>query len=190
MEGDGVEAVVGLISKEVLALAGGQVRGNVETTGKLSRSPASATIDASQEISRLRETKDLLVQGTEGITTRNFTGDEEVFLAKVVSALPGRRSPGSQSVNGDLSGLVDTDGVDIESSDGHAGESGELSHDGRVPFAQTILHGGELGELTLPVGMDTESFHVTILVKVGLETAIGLDGDDSASVEPKFGQST
>lgn len=50
VEGDGVEAVVGLVPKEVLALVGGQVGGDVEATGKLSRSPASATTDASQII--------------------------------------------------------------------------------------------------------------------------------------------
>lgn len=59
VEGDGVEAVVGLVPKEVLALVGGQVGGDVEATGKLSRSPASATTDASQKISRLKETERL-----------------------------------------------------------------------------------------------------------------------------------
>lgn len=107
-----------------------------------------------------------------------------------MSARPGRRGPGSQSVDGDLCGLVDTDSVNVERGDSQARESRELGHDGGVPFAQTILHGGELGELTLPIRMDTESFHITVLIKVGLETAIGLDGDDCASVEPKLWQGT
>jgi len=54
------------------------------------------------------------------------------------------RSPSGESVDGDLSRLVDSDGVDVESLDGEARERLNLGHDVRIPFPETVLYRSEL----------------------------------------------
>lgn len=42
----------------------------------------------------------------------------------------------------------------------------QLRADGRIPVAQTVLHGGEFGKLTLPIREDTESLDISVLVEI------------------------
>jgi hypothetical protein len=63
-------------------------------------------------------------------------------------------------------------------------------HDSGVPLVKTVLDGSELCELTLPFGMNTESFLISVLIEIGVVIAVSLDLDDSAIVLQTCGQST
>jgi len=54
------------------------------------------------------------------VSTSDFTADEEIVLPQLSSALPDTSSPDSHSVNRDLSRLIDTNTVVIESLERHA----------------------------------------------------------------------
>jgi len=110
---------------------------------------------------------DSQVECTERVSTSNFTIDEEIVLPKFAGTLSDTRSPYGHTVHGDLSGLVDTDSVEIEGFDGDTRELDEPLHDSGLPFSQTILHGGELAELTHPIGVDTKRFKITVLIEIG-----------------------
>ena len=120
---------------------------------------------------------DSQVECTEGVSTSDFTVDEEIVLSEVGGALPNSGRPGSHTVYSDLSCLIDTDGVEIESFEGDTRELDEPLHDSWLPFPQTILHGGELAELTLPIGVDTEGFEITVLIEIRGLASIRGNGD-------------
>lgn len=91
----------------------------------------------------------------------------------------------SHAVDGDLGRFIDTNAIDIKGSDGHAGEDLELCHDFGFPFTETILDGSELGELTLPVGVNTKGLHVTKLIEIGGVATIYGDGLNGAIFLPE-----
>ena len=55
------------------------------------------------------------IERTEVVSTSNLAIDVEVILSHLGSALPNADSPGGQSSDGNLSCLVDTNGIKIES---------------------------------------------------------------------------
>ena len=104
------------------------------------------------------------VDGSEGVSTCDFTGNEEIFFPETPGALPNVVAPIAQGVDRNLGGLVDPEAVNIKHGDGETGEMLDpLSH-GWHPFSQAILDGGEFRQLTLPVRVDTKGFCVSILV--------------------------
>jgi hypothetical protein len=88
-------------------------------------------------------------------------------------------------VNRDLHGLVDAEAIDIQHGDSHAREALEARADRGNPFTQTILHGGELGQLTLPIGENTEGFDITVLVKVAVVAALEVGVNAGAVLVPE-----
>lgn len=110
---------------------------------------------------------DSQVECTKGVSASNLTGDEEIILSQLCSTLSDSSSPSSQRVDCDLSCLIDTNAVEIESLEGETCELDEPLQDMGLPFFETILHGSELGELTHPIGMYTEGFKISVLIKVG-----------------------
>ena len=73
--------------------------------------------------------------------------------------------------------LVDSEAVNVELGNHEAGEVLDPSADGRVPLAKAILHGGELCQLTLPIGVQTKGFDVAVLIKVAVVAARELGPD-------------
>ena len=110
--------------------------------------------------------RDLQVKRAEGVSTGNLTADKEVVLSHLGGALSDACSPSSQGVDGDLSGLVNTDGIEIESLDSEARKLDEPVQNGLLPLPKTVLDGSELGQLTHPIGMNTESLEISVLIKV------------------------
>ena len=109
---------------------------------------------------------DSQVESTERVSTGNFTINEEIVLPELGGTLPNSGRPGSHTVHGDLSCLIDTDSVEIESFEGDTRELDEPLHNAGLPLSQTILHGGELAELTHPIGVDTEGLEITVLIEI------------------------
>lgn len=66
-------------------------------------------------------------------------------------------------VDGDLGSFVITKAVNIQHLNSNATKQRKSLHDGWNPFAESILHGGELGHLSTVIGIYTESFRVTKL---------------------------
>jgi len=62
------------------------------------------------------------VKSTKGVSTSDFTADEGIVLPHLSSTLPDSSSPGSHSVDRDLSCLIDTNTVVIESFEGETRE--------------------------------------------------------------------
>lgn len=92
------------------------------------------------------------VQSTKSVTTGDFTRNEEIVLVELPSTLPGRVGPFSHEVNSDLSSFVDTDTINIERFDGETTKTFQFGSGVRTPFSETVLDGGEFGELSLPIG--------------------------------------
>lgn len=114
----------------------------------------------------LRKGKDLQIQGSKRVSTSDLTGNEEVVFSNGGGTFTNARGPDRNGVEGNLSGLVDSDGIKVESFQRQTGEMNDFVHDGRLPFSKTVLHGSELGQLTLPVRMDTKGLHITVLVEI------------------------
>ncbi len=122
VKGDCIETDATLIAQEVLVLIGFDYSGFEEAGSALGRSSSTS-----------------IVERTECITTRDFSGDEEVVLADLLGALVGSRGPFSERVDSDLGSLINSNSVDIECYDGHAGEFFDFIHHNRLPLAETIL---------------------------------------------------
>ena len=125
------------------------------------------------------------VEGSKCVATSNLTSYEEIFLPEFGGAISNTRSPYCGSVEGDLSGLIDSNGIKVESLQRQTREMNQPVHDRWLPFSETILHGSELGQLTIPIRMNTKGLHITVLVEVRTPTAICLDGDCGAIVLPE-----
>ena len=125
---------------------------------------------------RFRDAADSQVKRTKRVSTSNFATDEKVGLSQIRSALPDSRSPGGHRVNSNLSSLIDTDGIEIESLDGKTRKLDEPIQHTLLPLSKTILHGSELGQLTHPIRMHTESFKISVLIKVRSLAPIRRDG--------------
>ena len=106
------------------------------------------------------------VKRTKGVSNRDLAADEEIVLSHLSSTLSDTGSPDSHSVDCDLSSLIDTNTIEIESLEGETRRLDESLHDMGLPFSETILHGGKLGQLTYPVGMDATGFEVSVLIEV------------------------
>lgn len=140
MERDAVQGVQRRITEEILVLTRCQISSSQETRGKLiGCSSTTARMDVSFK-PRMGNRINVLVEGTESVTTSDLSGDEEVLLAQIRSALSCGGSPVREGVDCHLGSLIDTDGINIQGGDGYACESFELRHDGRVPFPETVLH--------------------------------------------------
>ena len=178
VECDGIKTVERSLSKEILVVVGG---GEVHRRAKIWSLVWSPSASAEEGVEHTCDSKnstlaDSQVECTERVATGDFTIDEEIVLSKGGGAFPDSSSPGSHAVYGDLGRLVDTDSVEIESFDGETRELDEPFHNVGLPFSQTILYGGKLAELTLPIGMDTEGFKITELVEIRSPAAIGRYG--------------
>lgn len=164
MERGSVKTRVTGIPEEILALGLGKVDGGVEIRRTKGRTTASTD-----------------VEGAKGVSTGDFSWNEEVVLAEVVlGAFTRMVRPVRHEVDRDLGGLVDTNTVNVERLNSQAPEHLDLVRDPDLPFSETVLDGGEFSQLTLPIGADrqcglfksrvdlqnTESFDISILVKV------------------------
>ena len=70
-------------------------------------------------------------------------------------------------------------------------EVNQLVHDRRLPFPETILDGSELGQLTVPIRMDTKGLHISVLIEVrGPATTFRLDLDCGAVILPERREDT
>jgi len=107
------------------------------------------------------------VKCTEGVSTGNLTADEEIVLSHLGSARSDTSGPDSHSIDCDLSCLIDTNAIEIESLEGETGELYKPLHDMGLPFFETVLDGGKLGQLTHPIWVDTEGFEISVLIEVG-----------------------
>lgn len=112
--------------------------------------------------------------GAESITGRELTREEEVFLSNLGCAVTHRRGEVALSIYRHLSSLVESETIDVEHRDDHAGKSLEALADGRYPVPEAILDRCEFRELPLVVRMNTKCLRVTILVEVRLITAVEL----------------
>ena len=167
VEGNAVQAIDARVTKEVRRVCRLRLSRNGEVDGALSRgTTTAATWDVRQELAKITQFH-ILVKGAEIVATSDFTANVEVLLAQRGSACTSSFSPSRERVDGDLRRLVDTDGIDVEGSDRHARERRKLSHDVGFPLAETVLDGCELGQLTLPIGVDTERLHVSVLIEFG-----------------------
>ena len=90
-----------------------------------------------------------------------------------------------------MSGLIDSNPVKVESFQRQAGGVNQSVHDKRLPFWETILHGSEFGQLTVPIRMDTKGLHIAVLIEVrGPTTTFRLDLDCSAVILPERREDT
>lgn len=194
MERNTVQAIMADITKEVLVHLGRDVCRVQETRRLLRRCTTTTAVKRNHEnFARGEHICDVLIKRTKRVTSGDFSSDQEISFAETGSTLSGTCSPFRQSIQRHLCGLVDTDGIDVERGDGHASEYFQLCHDSRSPFSQTILYGGELRQLTLPVRMHTEGLHVTILIEVGFSATSGpinVTILDSAVVAPESREDT
>ena len=119
MEGDGIETVIGCVSQEELVVLGRHIRG-CEETGRLLRRSSTTTTAKISEKKKTRKCKGTAsqVQRSKRVATSDFTGDEEIFLPEFGGAISNARSPYRGSVKGDLSGLIDSNGIKIEGFQG------------------------------------------------------------------------
>ena len=89
-----------------------------------------------------------------------------------------------------MSGLVDSNRIKVEGFQRQTGEVDQPVHNRRLPFSETILDGSEFGQLTIPIRVNTEGLHITILIEVRSLTTICLDGVDGAVIFPKCREDT
>ena len=89
-----------------------------------------------------------------------------------------------------MGGFIDPNCIKVESFQRQTGEVNQFIHNTWLPFSKTILHGSELGQLTIPIRMNTESLHITILIEVRGLTPIIFDGDNGAVILPEGWEST
>jgi hypothetical protein len=173
MEGDTVDTVDVFAPQEVLRVG----LSNVECLGKTGRS-------------QIRSSPSTHVQSTKGVSTGNLTGDDEVVLAEIGGTLLGMRRPFRHVLNSDLSSFIDTDTVDICGLNEQTTVDLDTVSGFAVPFSKTILHRGEFGQLTHPIGEDTECFDITVLIELrGITTSLsGID--DTSVVVPESGELT
>jgi len=129
--------------------------------------------------------KDSQVQGSKCVPTSNFASDKEIGFPKPGSTFSNSGGPYCNGIEGNLSGLVDSNRIKVEGFQRQTGEVNQLVHDRRLPFSETILDGSEFGQLTIPIRVNTEGLHITILIEVRSLTTICLDGDDGAIILPK-----
>ena len=120
--------------------------------------------------------EDSHIECTEGVSTSNLAIDEEIGFSQIGSTLPNSSGPISHTINSNLSCLINTDSVEIESLEGNTRELDEPLHDAGLPFSKTILDRGELGKLTFPIGMDTERFEISVLIEIRSFTPIRWHG--------------
>ena len=185
LECSAVKTLATLLAQEVLVLR----LGDIGCDAKLWAFSRCTTTAASLRVNQCAYTDSgvySLIERSKVVTTRNLTDDEEVVLPQIRRTAAGRGCPLNKAVYRHLSGLIDTNAVEIECRDSHAGELRELCHDVRIPFTQTVLYGRELRQLTLPVRVHTESFHVSILVELRrVATAVPIDVHDGPFIAPE-----
>lgn len=80
------------------------------------------------DIGMIGET-DVHVKRAKGITTGDLARDEEIRLVVFGSTRSGAGRPGCESVEGDLSCFIDTNGINIEGLDGQTGKYFNPGHD-------------------------------------------------------------
>ena len=131
--------------------------------------------DHCQNIRRMRDiTKGKVsqVQGSKCVPTGNFAGDKEIGFPKCGSTFSNTCGPCCSGIEGNLSGLVDSNRIKVEGFQRQTGEVNQLVHNRRLPFSETILDGSEFGQLSIPIWVNTESLHITILIEVRSLAAI------------------
>ncbi len=108
---------------------------------------------------------------TKVVPASDFSGEEEVVLAKSLRAFAQGCVCKAHGIRRALRGLVVPPAIHVKLSNCHAVKVLDLRSDGSVPLTQTILHGGEFGQLSSPVREDAESLRITVLVKLRVVAA-------------------
>ncbi|QBZ66478.1 hypothetical protein PoMZ_13457 [Pyricularia oryzae] len=157
VEGAAVEGAVAGLAEKVLLVGGALERERGGQVGLHVGLATAAQVDGSQHVAR-----------------GDLADDHKVVLAHLLGARTHGAAPLGLRFQRHLHGLVDTVAIKVQHLDGQAGKHLEPGHDRRVPLAETVLHRGELGQLTLPVGKDTKGLNVAILVKVAVVAALEL----------------
>src|SRR4051812_23053632 len=80
------------------------------------------------------------VNGTEGITTSNFTSNKEVMLADVAGTLSVSLRHVAEGIHGGLSSLIVTETVNVKRLDDHTRVTDQTLANRRIPFTETILN--------------------------------------------------
>ena len=106
------------------------------------------------------------VNGRKVVTSCDLAGHEEVVLPILSRALSDKVAKLSLRFDRDLCSFVESEAIDIQHRYCNARKVFDLFSDRRYPFSETVLNGGELGQLALPVGEHTECFGITILREV------------------------
>lgn len=138
----------------------------------------------------IRKGKILQVQGSKGVPTSDLASDEEIIFSEFGSTFSDTCTPYRGSIESNLGGLVDSNGIKVQSFQRQTSEVDQSVHYGRLPFSETILDGSELGQLTIPVRVNTKGLHVTILIEVRGSTTICCDGDNGAVILPESREDT
>jgi hypothetical protein len=112
--------------------------------------------------------------GAQSIAGREFTREEEVFLANLGCTVTHCRGEVALGIYRHLSGLVESETVDIEHCDDHTGKVLEALSNRRHPVSEAVLYRCEFCHLPLVIRMNTKALRVTILVEIGIKTALEL----------------
>jgi len=97
------------------------------------------------------------------VAARNLARQKEVLFAHVARTLSDGGGEVTRCICRHLDGLVIAKSVNVQHTDGHAGEVLQLLADRWHPLAQTVLDGSELGDLAAVVVVHAESFGVAEL---------------------------
>ena len=112
--------------------------------------------------------------GAKSVAGRELTREEEVFLADLGCTVTHCCREVALGIYRHLSSLIESETVDVEHRDDHAGKVLEALADGRYPVPEAVLDRGEFCDLPLVVRMNTKGLRVTILVEVGTKTTLEL----------------
>lgn len=151
-------------------IRGGSVRqidallGGVQEIIRLATTAYVRILDTAQIPRSHRELHRLTdVDGSERVTSRDFSGNEKVVLAHSTRTLSHVRRELALSINSDLCSFVISEAVDVKHLNSKTTEQRNPLHHVRDPFAKPILHRGELGHLSPVIGIHTKSFRVSEL---------------------------
>ena len=111
------------------------------------------------------------IDGSVRVAVDNFAWDEEVVLADLRSTLADTTREVAERVDSYLHGLVHAEPVDIEAFNPHTGEMNNLVKDTRSPVSKAVLNSTELGQLFLPLWVDTKCSSVAKLIEFAVHTA-------------------
>jgi hypothetical protein len=107
------------------------------------------------------------IDGSEVVTSCDFTRHEEVVLAILSRALSDEVAEFRLSLDSNLCSFIEPEAINVKHCYRYARKVLYLLPYRGNPFSQAVLDGGELGQLALPVGKHAEGFGIAVLREVG-----------------------